>query len=380
MNLREDKGYTYGSRSSISADELVSRFEASASVRNEVTDSSLVQIIYELNQMVSGSFTQEDLDLAKNSIAGSFSRSLESPQTVANFALNSAIYNFADDYYSGYIQRLQAVTLDDIKAIAAKYIRPENAYINVVGKAGDVADKLAQFGEVNYFDTYGNGVDPSMAKLPDGLTADGVFEKHIGAIGGKEKVEAVKNVSMKMDASVMGQTMEINVVRATPNKSFTEMVMGGNVMQTVKFDGQVGFMTGMGGEKTIEGDDAAEMALESVLFFELSYADIGVESELIAVENIDGKDAYGVEVKFSSGKVSTRYYDAESGLLVRISNTAETPQGSMVLSNDYGDYKEFNGVLFPTSQKRPMNAQMKMDVTVKEVIVNGEVSDDLFKQ
>ena len=151
-------------------------------------------------------------------------------------------------------------------------------------------------------------------------------------------------------------------------------------MQTVKFDGQVGFMTGMGGEKSIEGDDATEMALESVLFFELSYAEIGVESKLIAVENIDGKDAYGVEVKFPSGKVSTRYYDAESGLLVRISNTAETPQGSMVLSNDYGDYKEFNGVLFPTSQKRPMNAQMKMDVTVKEVIVNGEVSDDLFKQ
>ncbi|MCP4460648.1 MAG: insulinase family protein [Cytophagales bacterium] len=380
LNLREDKGYTYGVGSSISSDELVSRFNAGTSVRNEVTDSSIVQIIYEMTQMLEGKFNEEDLNLAKNSIAGSFSRSLESPQTVARFALNSAIYNLPEDYYSGYIQRLQAITLEDVQAMATKYIKPENAYINIVGKAGDIADKLAQFGEVKYYDTYGNEVDPSLAKLPDGLTADAVFEKHIAAIGGKDKVAAIENVSMKMDASVMGQTMEIDVVRALPNKSFMEMKMGGNVMQTVKFNGQTGFMKGMGGEKIIEGDDAAEMALESVLFFEISYASIGVETKVIAVESIDGNEAYGIEVKSPSGKISTRYYDAESGLLVRVSNTTETPQGTMILSNDYGDYKEFGGVLFPTSQKRPMNAQMKMDIAVNEVIVNSEVSEDLFKQ
>jgi len=132
--LREDKGFTYGSRSSLSSNELVARFNASADVRNEVTDSTIVQIFYEMEQMRNGEITDEELELAKNSIAGSFSRSLERPQTVASFALNTAIYSYADDYYSTYIQKVQAVSKDDVTAMAKKYLRPENAYINVVGK------------------------------------------------------------------------------------------------------------------------------------------------------------------------------------------------------------------------------------------------------
>lgn len=380
QNLREDKAYTYGSYSSISSDELVSRFGASASVRNEVTDSSLVQIIYELNQMVTGSFTQEDLDLAKNSIAGSFSRSLESPQTVADFALNSAIHNFSDDYYSGYIQRLQAVTLEDIKATSIKYIKPKNAYINIVGKAGDIADKLSEFGEVKYFDTYGNEVDPSLAKLPDGLTADEVFANYISAIGGEEAVKAVKSIQISMSAEMQGQVLGFKITRAAPNKKHFEMSMAGNVMQTQVFDGEKGKSSGMGQEQVIEGEEAEEMAIDASLFPELVYAELGVETKLTAVETIDGNDAYGVEIKLPTGRTAMRFYDAESGLFVREVKTIEGPQGAMSLASDFGGYKEYNGVLFPTLIEQPLGPQMKIDLKVSELIVNGDVPEDLFKQ
>ena len=379
MNLREDKGYTYGARSSLGSDELVANFNASASVRNEVTDSSVVQMLYELKQMIDGNITQEELELAKNSVAGSFSRSLESPQTVASFAVNSSIYNLPADYYATYIQKIQALTIDDIKALAKKYIKPENAYINIVGKGSDIAVKLKVFGEVKYFDTYGNEVDPSMAKLPDGLTADKVIDKYLSAIGGKDKLKAVKNVMTKMSASVMGQSMEIEITKAAPNKMRTEVKMGGNVVQKIIFDGQKGKMSGMGGEQVVEGDKAKDMAFQSVIFEELMYKELGAETKLSAVENINGKDAYGVDVTVN-GSTSTRYYDAETGYLVRVSKTVEGPQGAMTMSQDYSDYKEYGGIMFPSSGKQPLNAQMKMDLTVTEVVVNGQLSDDLFKQ
>ena len=205
MNLREGKGYTYGARSSLSPDDLVSMFRASASVRNEVTDSSIVQILYEMKQMIEGNITDEELNLAKNSIAGSFSRSLEQPQTIANFALNTAINNLPDDYYATYVQKLQALTKEDIREMAAKYIKPENAHINIVGKTSDFADKLPQFGEVTYFDIYGNEVDSSITNLPDGLTAEKVLGNYIDAIGGAEAIEKIENVTMKMETTVMGQ-------------------------------------------------------------------------------------------------------------------------------------------------------------------------------
>jgi predicted Zn-dependent peptidase len=379
MNLREDKGYTYGARSNLGSDELVANFNASASVRNEVTDSSVVQMLFEMKQMIDGNITDEELELAKNSVAGSFSRSLESPQTVASFAVNSSIYKLPADYYATYVQKIQALTIDDIKALAKKYIKPENAYINIVGKGSDIADKLKPFGAIKYFDTYGNEVDPSLAKLPDGLTADKVIDSYLTAIGGKDKLRGVKNVTMKMNASVMGQSMEILTTKAAPNKMYMEMKMGGNVMQKIVFDGVKGKTSGMGGENVVEGEQAKEMALQAIIFDELMYKEIGAETKLSGVENINGKDAYGIEVTVS-GNTTTRYYDAESGFLVRVSRTIEGPQGTMVMSQDYSDYKEFGGIMFPTGGKQPLNAQMKMDLSVSEVVVNGEVSADLFKQ
>src|SRR5690606_23705038 len=89
MNLREAKGYTYGAYASLSPDEIIGSFSADASVRTEVTDSAAYQFFYELNRMAEKTITEEELDAAKAYLTGSFGRSLESPATIASFALRS---------------------------------------------------------------------------------------------------------------------------------------------------------------------------------------------------------------------------------------------------------------------------------------------------
>jgi zinc protease len=133
QNLREKKAFTYGARSNISTDKLIGNFNAFASVRNEVTDSAVTEFIYELDRIVKEPVSSADLSLAKNSMTGNFGRSLESPQTIANFALNTYRYNLPKDYYNNYLKNLEAVSINDVQEMAKKYIRPENCNIVVVG-------------------------------------------------------------------------------------------------------------------------------------------------------------------------------------------------------------------------------------------------------
>ena len=102
------------------------------------------------------------MQAAKNFLTGSFSRSLERSQTVASFALNIARYDLPSDYYKTYLQKLNAITVDDIYESAQKYVPPNNSYIIVVGKADEVAEGLQKFSpdnKVNYYDNYGNKID-----------------------------------------------------------------------------------------------------------------------------------------------------------------------------------------------------------------------------
>ncbi len=377
MNLREDKGYTYGSRSSLSPNELVSRFNANADVRNEVTDSAIVQMIYEMEQMRNGEITEEELELAKNSISGSFSQSLERPQTVANFALNTARYNLPSDYYNTYLQKVQAVTIEDVKATAQKYLKPDNAYINVVGKASEVAESLKQFGKLTYYDTYGNEVDPSLAKLPDGLTAEKVISDYKSALGGENALSQIENVTMKMSGEMMGRQVEMTQVLAKGMKANISMNMSGMAVMSSVSDGKTASVMQMGNKAPLNDALIEEQVVSNALFNEFKLKELGAELKLAGIEQVNGSDAYMIEVKLSKGGNYTVYFDAESGLKVRYSKATETPQGTITQTVDYMDYKEVDGVMFPhtmTQQFGPAKGELK----ASEVLVNQELTADVF--
>ena len=89
-------------------------------MRNEVTDSAVTEFIYEMERIVKEPVSESDLALAKSSMTGNFGRSLESPQTIASFALNTFRYNLPKDYYNNYLKNLDAVTVKDILTMAGK--------------------------------------------------------------------------------------------------------------------------------------------------------------------------------------------------------------------------------------------------------------------
>ncbi|HEX9759652.1 MAG TPA: pitrilysin family protein [Candidatus Acidoferrales bacterium] len=158
INLREEKGYTYGVGSSFSQVKWTGPWQASSSVRTEVTEGAMKEFLYELNRIRNEKVTAQELDEAKRAIVGSFARDLESQGTLLNYAMVRKIYGLPADYWDRYPAQISAITADDVQRVARKYINPETMQVVAVGDASKIKAVLEKYGPVELYDTDGKPV------------------------------------------------------------------------------------------------------------------------------------------------------------------------------------------------------------------------------
>jgi zinc protease len=158
LHLREEKGYTYGVGSGLTATLHRGDWAASTSVRTEVTDPALRDLLAEINQMRDQLVTDEELADAKRAMIASFALSLESPQTLLNYYVTQWRYKLPADYYDRYGERVSAVTKDQVRAMAQKYLDPARLQIVAVGDPTKVVDVLKKLGEVESYDADGKRI------------------------------------------------------------------------------------------------------------------------------------------------------------------------------------------------------------------------------
>ena len=374
QNLREEKGYTYGAYSMLSTDRLVSRFMARTEVRNEVTDSTVTEILYEMRRMIDDPVDAEDLQLIQNFMTGSFARSLESPRTMARFALNIKRYDLPEDYYVTYLEKLNAVTIEDVQEMAAKYLNPNNAIIVVAGNRDEVAETLIPFsatGEVEFFDAFGRPVeDVELRPAPAGYTAETVIEKYIEAIGGREVLENMDDIKSEMTASMMGMEFQVKQYQKAPSYSLQKMEMGGMVMQQMLFDGERALVVSqMGRQEFTEGEEFEQFKMQSVMNMELNYHDFGFEKELLGIETINGQDAYKLEVVSPAGAKSIDYYCIETGFKIKSASAEST--------STYSDYQAVDGVFMPHKVVTEAGPQL-IEMSIDSVEINSGLDSEVF--
>lgn len=375
-NLREDKGYTYGAYSSMGSSRYSATFSANASVRNEVTDSAMVEFMSELNRIREELVTAEELSLAKNSMRGDFARSLERRSTVAQFALNTELNKLPADYYANYLKRLDAVTAEDVRNAAKKYIRPDKANIVIVGKAEEIAPKLAKFGPITYYDVDGNETtDPTKAVVSD-VTPEQVLAKYIDAVGGTAAVESVKTmVSVSKGILNMGpQSIELprTVYQKSPDfyADVQDIPMQGQMVQA--YNNGEAFMKMGGQSQVLPANVAPLFKYQGVMFKERFYKELGFETTYKGISKIDGKEAHRIDVKVTDQITMSEFYDVATGLKVKIDMGA---QGVIIL----GDYREVNGVKVPYSLTQS-GGQLPAPVNyiTSDVKVNIDIDDKVF--
>ena len=163
MNLREDKGYTYGARTGFAFRRGAGPFSASAGVQTAVTKESVMEFLKEIRG-IRGEIpvTQAELEYNKQSLIRRFPASFETVDQIAGQLANSVIYNLPDNYFADFITRVNAVTLEDVNRVANKYLTPDKLAIVVVGDRKTIEPGLKEIeglgSSIVYLDAEGNPI------------------------------------------------------------------------------------------------------------------------------------------------------------------------------------------------------------------------------
>jgi zinc protease len=165
MNLREEKGYTYGAYSSLDARRTAGTFRATAEVRTAVTGDSLKEFFYELNRIRNEPVSEKEIADAKSYLTGVFPIRLETQEGLIDQLVQIKMFGLPENYLEIYRNRIQAVTIPEIQDVARKCVRPDEAAIVIVGDGAQIADQIKPYvDEIEFYNTAGKKKDkPAVA-------------------------------------------------------------------------------------------------------------------------------------------------------------------------------------------------------------------------
>ena len=347
-NLREDKGWTYGSYSSISESYKTKGLVlAQAQVKNEVTDSAAVELLIELDKMRNKLVTDEELMSTKAKYTGNFVMSLENPATIAGFARNIITQDLPEDYYNSFLENINNVTKEDVQNAAQTYFSPNKTRIFITGKGSEILEKIEGIEyngkklTVRYFDQYGSETPRPDYSVSNDISAEGVINNYIKSIGGAEKLNSISSVEVKATANLQGTVLEMYSLKNNQNQSLMTMTAMGMTLVKSVFNKYQGYNEINGQRVPLTDEELEQAIINSALFSELNF-DFEIV-ELVGTSIVNDEKAY--EIKVTDNK--SVFYSAETGLKLKEFESQEV-EGNLITSEVfYNEYEEVDGILMP---------------------------------
>ena len=347
-NLREDKGWTYGSYSGISESYKTKGLViAQAQVRNEVTDSAAVELLMELDKMKNTYVLDEELNSAKAKYTGNFVLSLENPSTIAGFARNIITQDLPEDYYNSFLENINSVTKEDVQNAAKNYFLTDNTRVFITGKGSEILESIENIEyngkklKVRYFDKYANEIERPDYTVDSNISAEDVIDDYIKAIGGKDALSEVTSIEIKATSNIQGTVLEMYSIKNNQNQSLMEMsAMGMTIAKTV-FNKFQGFNEVNGQRIPLTEVELEQAIINSALFSELNF-DFSLV-ELVGTSDVEGEKAY--EIKVTDNK--SIFYSVDTGLKLKEVESQEVEGNLIVGETYYREYEEVEGILLP---------------------------------
>ena len=160
LNLREDKGWTYGARSYFAVSEDPGPYIATAGVLGTATDSSVVEFMKEISDYREEGITEDELAFMRNSIGQRDARSYETPRQKAGFLSRIVHYDLDADFVDKQTEIVNSISKEELDALAKKHLKEDNFYILVVGDGASNRAKLEKLGyELVELDAKGNVIE-----------------------------------------------------------------------------------------------------------------------------------------------------------------------------------------------------------------------------
>jgi zinc protease len=192
--LREERGWTYGAGSSFSRPAFQGTFSASSEVRTEVTDSTVVEILHQLERLRDEPIPDAELDAARNYLAGSFPLRLETADQIGGQLASTLLLGLPVTDVTEYPDRIRSVTAEDVRRAARAHLHPDRVAIVVVGDGTEILETLEAIAPVEIFDVTGEPL----------LREDVLGARDADPIDASRLEEGVRRYEYYLEDQVMG--------------------------------------------------------------------------------------------------------------------------------------------------------------------------------
>lgn len=225
MNLREEKGYTYGAYSSLDARRTAGTFRSTAEVRTPVTGDSLKEFFYELSRIRNEPVSEKEIADAKSYLTGVFPLRLETQEGLVDQLLQIKMFGLPQDYLETYRREIQAVTIEQVQEVAKKYVKPDEAAIIIVGDGAQLLEQVKPYAQdLQFYNTAGKRKDPPKP-----------------ASYSPEAAAALAGSWSLLIETPLGQSIPATLILSNIGKGFSGKVaseMGNGELLSVTFDGE----------------------------------------------------------------------------------------------------------------------------------------------
>jgi outer membrane lipoprotein-sorting protein len=226
----------------------------------------------------------------------------------------------------------------------------------------------------------------STAAFAQDPTAEAILDKYIAAVGGKEAIEKIKDITISSTSETPRGTSETEIKFKAPDKYFMAAYAMGNEMFSMINNGvksvRKSSFGGGGGrpegpEKTPKEVQAEAMMMNP--FAEMNYAALELKGTVIGTEKVGDKEAYKVEFVNPEGKKSTTWFDKTTGLKLKTSSINKSPRGEFESSSVFEEYTKFKGTEVMIPKIRKQTSQMgEVTSEVQSVKINKGIDDKVF--
>ena len=387
MNLREKHGFTYGAYSSVGSGRFQGLFKAGAAVRTEKVDSAVNEMVKEILNMRDGKITDEELTIAKAKYNGSYALRMEDPATTATYASNILINNLPKDFYKTYLQKINSVSINDIKRVANTYFNENSSRIVIVGNGKKILPNLARLGfPIKKYDKYADPVADELkdvkvdesAKTSDAVSGYSIIEDYLKAIGGKAEIQKVNTLSLTISMEAMGRQLAGKEIRMNPNKVVSELKMGAMTVNKTLFNGITGYKARMGQQTDMTPEEIKEQQDRKSIIPQLYYNTVDYKTEYLGKGKVEDEETYRLKVVMPSGKTAVQQYSIKTGLLLEEESTFKQGDTEIPVTIDYRNYKKAGNIMYPTQVIRNAGGQ-EFTANYSDIKINDGVAEADFK-
>lgn len=394
--VRIKKGLTYDASSSLNAHRYAGSLSVNTFTRTETTVEALKLVMNLLGGMANGEITQQELNFARDYLAGVYPISCETAEQVADRVLIAAAFELPADYNQTYPAKVRAMSLDQVQATARKYFTVKDLDIVLAGNVGAFRDSLkkefpdAQFVEIPFDQIDLVSPDLRAAKQesvvasPESLAQGQQILMAAAQAAGGDSLRSVATLGFSESGKIYNpsgdQPLQVNWQVAYPDRSYGQVSLGSvNILQIcdgssswLKFPDNVRDTTNVIGEfkRGIALFGGGWGIYQQVLAGNVS-------GQALGEELIGDKKTLGVAVQLPFAALNL-YFDPDSHLLVAARYQSKGEEGDVENEQHWSDYRNVDGRQFAFATETNRKGLKLFDSMVESVKINPVVDPAIF--